>query len=232
MPMHRSISSAFRVVLFLLAFTFPVFGQAPGASAGIQKINHVVFLIKENRSYDNMFGAFNAKYGTKTCALSSGQVVPMGRAPDRYEHDVDHEWSAALLGMDGGKMDQFDLIGLGNGHQRRQQRRPSYLPPVHLDADSQLLRLCAQLRSRRRHVLLAPRSQLSQSPVHHRRRVLRCPRQSLPSRRHQQLGMRRTQHGGGSGKGARPPAQRRHHGAVPDVFPASILWRKHSTTRA
>ena len=60
-----------------------------------------------------MFRAFNSKYGTKTCTLSTGQVVPEGRASDRYEHDVDHEWASALLAMDGGNMDQFDLIGLG-----------------------------------------------------------------------------------------------------------------------
>lgn len=89
--------------------------QQQNAATGIQKINHVIFLIKENRTYDNMFGAFNAKYGTKTCTLSTGQVVPTGRAPDRYEHDVDHGWASALLGMDGGKMDQFDLIALGSG---------------------------------------------------------------------------------------------------------------------
>ena len=106
-----------RILLFAFLFVFfPLaLGQQQTAPSGIQKISHVVFLIKENRSYDNMFGAFNAKYGTKTCKLSTGQVVPEGRAPDRYEHDIDHGWAAALQGMDGGKMDQFDLIGLGTG---------------------------------------------------------------------------------------------------------------------
>ena len=107
------------VSLFLLALSFALvplaLGQQQNAPAGIQKISHVVFLIKENRTYDNMFGAFNAKYGTKTCTLSTGQVVHQGRAPDRYEHDINHGWAAALLGMDGGRMDQFDLIGLGSG---------------------------------------------------------------------------------------------------------------------
>ena len=88
--------------------------QSP-SSAGIQKIDHVIFLIKENRTYDNIFGAFNTKYGAKTCKLSTGQVVPEGRAPDRYPHDIDHGWAGAVLAMDGGKMDQFDLIGLGGG---------------------------------------------------------------------------------------------------------------------
>ncbi len=106
----------FGCLLCFACFLFPLplaFGQPDGALAGIQKINHVVFLIKENRTYDNMFGAFNPKYGTKICRLSTGQVVPAGRAPDRYEHDITHGWANALYGMDGGKMDRFDLIGLG-----------------------------------------------------------------------------------------------------------------------
>ena len=114
--MHTPRRVGFPVKLLfasVFAFVALALGQQNPAAAGIQKINHVVFLIKENRTYDNMFGAFNSKYGTKTCTLSTGQVVPEGRAPDRYEHDVDHEWASALLAMDGGKMDQFDLIGLG-----------------------------------------------------------------------------------------------------------------------
>ncbi len=117
--MHIPHSTGLAVNLLLCAFVFALvplaFGQQQNVPAGIQKISHVVFLIKENRTYDNMFGAFNATYGTKTCKLSTGQAVPAGRAPDRYPHDIDHGWAGALLGMDGGKMDQFDLIGLGSG---------------------------------------------------------------------------------------------------------------------
>lgn len=117
MHIPRSIGSSVNLLLFALVFGLVplALGQQQNAPAGIQKISHVVFLIKENRTYDNIFGAFNAKYGTKTCTLSTGQVVPQGRAPDRYPHDIDHGWAGALLGMDGGKMDQFDLIGLGSG---------------------------------------------------------------------------------------------------------------------
>lgn len=99
--------------LFLSAVSLACAQPSPGPS-GIQKINHVVFLIKENRTYDNMFGAYNATYGTKTCKLSTGQVVPMGRAADRYPHDIDHSWAAAILAMNNGKMNQFDLINLGS----------------------------------------------------------------------------------------------------------------------
>jgi len=106
-------SSARLLFVLLPALIAPLYAQQVSAPSGIQKINHVVFLIKENRSFDNMFGAFNPKYGSKSCQLSTGQTVPIARAPDRYEHDIDHEWAAAIQGIDGGKMDQFDLIAAG-----------------------------------------------------------------------------------------------------------------------
>jgi phospholipase C len=99
----------------LLLSAVPLASAQPSAApSGIQKINHVVFLIKENRTYDNMFGAFNATYGTKSCKLSTGQVLTMARAADRYPHDIDHSWAAAILAMNNGKMNQFDLINLGS----------------------------------------------------------------------------------------------------------------------
>ncbi|MGA8299540.1 MAG: alkaline phosphatase family protein [Terriglobales bacterium] len=98
-------------LLFLVSLPSPVAAQKP---AGMEKINHVVFIVKENRTFDNMFGAFKAKYGTKQCSLSNGQVMAMGRAADRYPHDIDHSYAAAVLAINGGKMDQFDLINLGN----------------------------------------------------------------------------------------------------------------------
>jgi phospholipase C len=48
-------------------------GQQKNAPSGIQKIDHVVFLIKENRAYDNMFGAFNSKYGRRPARFPQGR---------------------------------------------------------------------------------------------------------------------------------------------------------------
>jgi phospholipase C len=101
-------------VLFVLLAAIPVTLAQQDRPAGMQKIDHVIFIVKENHTYDNMFGTFNARYGTKTCSLSTGQVVPMGRAPDRYPHDIDHSFAAAVTAINGGKMNQFDLINLGN----------------------------------------------------------------------------------------------------------------------
>ncbi len=111
MRFPRLCTGIYLVTLFAAVPTARAQQPAP---AGIQKIDHVVFIVKENRTYDNMFGTFNSKDGTKKCALSTGQVVPMGRAADRYPHDIDHSFAAALVAMNGGKMNQFDLINLGN----------------------------------------------------------------------------------------------------------------------
>jgi len=104
--------AGFCVLLFFAAIV-PSRAQQQ-APPGIPKIDHVIFIVKENRTYDNMFGVFNAKFGTKKCTLSNGQVISMGRAPDRYFHDIDHSYAAAVLAINGGNMNQFDLMSLGS----------------------------------------------------------------------------------------------------------------------
>ena len=62
MPLPRhGHSSLFVYLAFALVVSLFAGAQPATPPAGIQKINHVVFLIKENRTYDNIFGAFNTK---------------------------------------------------------------------------------------------------------------------------------------------------------------------------
>jgi phospholipase C len=84
--MSASPRTAFFAILLYVLTPFALsstaaLGQQQTVQSGIQKIDHVIFLLKENRTYDNMFGAFDARYGTKTCKLSTGQVVPIGPGP-------------------------------------------------------------------------------------------------------------------------------------------------------
>ncbi len=81
---------------------------------GLRKIQHIVYIIKENRTFDNYFGKFPGAEGATSGTISTGKVIPLGQAPDRTPRDIAHSWQAALTAMDGGKMDQFDLIGGGN----------------------------------------------------------------------------------------------------------------------
>lgn len=83
-------------------------------SAAQNPIKHVVFIIKENRSFDSYFGTFPGANGATQGTLSNGQVIPLQHMPDQTAHDVDHTWYSAIESIDNGKMDRFDLDPLGN----------------------------------------------------------------------------------------------------------------------
>lgn len=72
-------------------------------------IQHIVFIGKENRTLDAMFGIFPGEDST-TATLSTGQVIQLGHTPDVTARDLGHDWPEAVLGMDNGKMDTFDLV--------------------------------------------------------------------------------------------------------------------------
>jgi phospholipase C len=77
-------------------------------------IKHVVFIVKENRSFDNYFGTFPGANGATQGTLSNGQQITLQHMPDAPPHDSDHTWYSSLMAEDNGKMDRFDLIPLGN----------------------------------------------------------------------------------------------------------------------
>jgi phospholipase C len=77
-------------------------------------IQHVVIIIKENRSFDQYFGKYPGANGATTGKTSKGQVVTLGSTPDKMPYDLGHGWSDTHKAMDGGKMDGFDLVSDGN----------------------------------------------------------------------------------------------------------------------
>lgn len=95
-------------------------GSATGAGSGsasgaASKIKKVVVIIKENRTFDNMFGRFPGADGTRWGTTSTGERVRLRRAPDRYPFDLGHDFFRGLMGINGGKMNGFDRIP-GNRH--------------------------------------------------------------------------------------------------------------------
>src|SRR5215472_14247889 len=77
-------------------------------------IEHIVYIIKENRTFDNYFGTFPGADGATSGTISTGQVIPLGHLPDKTPRDISHAFSAAVTAIDGGKMDKFDVIPGGN----------------------------------------------------------------------------------------------------------------------
>src|ERR1700682_79603 len=87
---------------------------ASSKAEGLAKIEHIVFIVKENRSFDTYFGTFPGADGAMTGRTSKGEVVPLTRTPDKLPFDLGHTWEDAIKAIDGSKMDGFDLVVNGN----------------------------------------------------------------------------------------------------------------------
>jgi phospholipase C len=79
----------------------------------INVIQHIVFIIKENRSFDNYFGTFPGADGATSGEVSNGSIRTLGHTPDRVR-DMGHSWLDTITAVNGGKMNQFDLVEHGN----------------------------------------------------------------------------------------------------------------------
>jgi phospholipase C len=106
-----------RLALLLAAVTAgcssPVPPSAPPAAAVAalrSRIQHIVFIVKENRTFDHYFGTFPGADGATSGFISTGQRLPLRHARDRMPHDIGHEWNDAHTAMHDGRMDRFDLV--------------------------------------------------------------------------------------------------------------------------
>ena len=96
----------------ILALLIPVVSKSAEAQTlppGLSNIQHIVFIVKENRSFDEYFGTFPGANGATTGLTSTGQVIPLGQTNDAMPNDICHDWACLLAMMDYGRMDHFDL---------------------------------------------------------------------------------------------------------------------------
>jgi phospholipase C len=71
-------------------------------------IKHVIFIIKENRSFDEMFGRFPGVNGTST-AKDGNRARPLTPGTDeRIPEDIPHGYSQAIASFNHGRMDGFN----------------------------------------------------------------------------------------------------------------------------
>jgi phospholipase C len=80
-------------------------------------IKHVIFIIKENHSFDNLFGRFPGADGT-AYAYNGTKRVRLGLMPDHLPADIAHGGAAATIAIDRGRMNQFYLLpgAVQDGH--------------------------------------------------------------------------------------------------------------------
>jgi phospholipase C len=84
-----------------------------GITAGIGQIQHIVFIMKENHSFNNIFGTFPGVNGATSGPVSNGSTIPLNHLNDEVR-DMGHDWNDSLTAINGGLMNQFDLVNLGN----------------------------------------------------------------------------------------------------------------------
>ena len=63
-----------------------------------------MFIVKENHTFDNLFGSFPGAEGTST-ALTSKGPIKAGRPPILLTRDLCHSHDCALADWDSGKLD-------------------------------------------------------------------------------------------------------------------------------
>src|SRR5579863_8934144 len=101
---RRNVATVLALFLLLaLAFSSSSFvslahPDAPGKTSS--PIKHVVVIMEENHTFDNLFGTYPGVNG-----------ITEPQAPNPVSADLDHTGPAELAAIDGGKMDQFSYRG-------------------------------------------------------------------------------------------------------------------------
>jgi phospholipase C len=89
----------------------PAPGSAPGTIALARaKIKHIVFVIKENRTFDTLFGRFPGADGTTQGTTCDGSTIPLRHAADSVG-DEGHSFFDGITAVNGGRMDCFEPGG-------------------------------------------------------------------------------------------------------------------------
>jgi phospholipase C len=105
----------------------PVDATAAADAVGILKLDHLIFIVQENRSFDHYFGTFPGADGFPTRHGRIHVCIPdpiLGHCSKPYhEHGVrtskggPHDWHATAIDVNGGRM---------NGFIRALPRRPAF----------------------------------------------------------------------------------------------------------
>jgi phospholipase C len=108
----------------------------PGTDpASHHPIKHIVFIIKENRTFDHFFGRYPGADGAREGMTLDGRVISLGPALDVQPHDITHGFDSGLRAINGGEMNGFDFIGQGGDLSGYVQFGPNGIPNYWAYAD-------------------------------------------------------------------------------------------------
>src|SRR5437867_11268785 len=111
--MHRSKYLRIFFALFLVVTSLGFWSVTPLSHVkhahADMPIQHIVFIMKENRTFDSYFGLFTGGDGTTTGKVKTAseiQTIPLNPLPD-VAANFCHDWSCAHKDYDYGQMDAF-----------------------------------------------------------------------------------------------------------------------------
>jgi phospholipase C len=141
---RRSNSRGWHLPALLLLLVAAVLAVLPGADASptrasnaSQPIEHVVVILQENHSFDNVLGQLCIQDHRECNAASSGknekgETIPLTQASDIVA-ELPHDQGAQLAAMDSGKMDGWEKLSgcrAKKGHKCYTQYDPSQIPSL------------------------------------------------------------------------------------------------------
>ena len=85
--------------------------QPPPQTPAFGSLQHIVVIVQENRSFDNLFAGFPGADTASSGPTSSGRRVALRATPLVTDYDIGHTHSTYLAEFDGGRMDGFDRAG-------------------------------------------------------------------------------------------------------------------------
>ncbi len=86
----------------------------PPPKAG-KHFTHIVILVQENRTFDNLFATFPGADGTRTGKTHDGRTVPLRKSNLESSISPENGYLYWRRDYDRGRMDGFDRVGVGGG---------------------------------------------------------------------------------------------------------------------
>jgi phospholipase C len=103
-------------------------GAPHGQARPAAQIQHVIFIIQENRSFDNLFQGYPGANTVSSGKDSKGETIALQSISLLAPFDIDHGFSAFTSAYDDGKMDGFDLEGVYGDQHRYEHPQYGYVP--------------------------------------------------------------------------------------------------------
>ncbi|MBV9646305.1 MAG: hypothetical protein JO043_02455, partial [Candidatus Eremiobacteraeota bacterium] len=92
-------------------------------------IEHVVFIVQENRTIDNLFQGYPGADTVSSGLNSKGERIALQPIPmNKEQYDLDNSADGFFPAYDGGKMDGFDRVAIYGTHKGFPNPQYGYVP--------------------------------------------------------------------------------------------------------